>query len=97
MDHISVLYPDVDTPFVDGVDVVQRLLPYHVFQLPREELVMGGKLKGKCKATDQSLLNDIKGSYFYPARDQVLLVLKDGQRRILLCNASDAAMHCKLG
>jgi Conserved region of unknown function on GLTSCR protein len=33
-----VLYPDTETPFVDTLDVVHRLLPYHVFQHPREDL-----------------------------------------------------------
>ena len=64
MDHISVLYPDVDTPFVDGVDVVQRLLPYHVFQLPHQDNAAGAKLKGKGKASDHNSFDDIKG-FFY--------------------------------
>jgi hypothetical protein len=62
VDHISVLYPDVDTPFIDGVDVVQRLLPYHVFQLPRGDFDASRKQKGKSKATDPTLLDHIKGS-----------------------------------
>ncbi|TFK25688.1 hypothetical protein FA15DRAFT_638914 [Coprinopsis marcescibilis] len=48
-DHNAVLNPDVDTPFVDELDVVKRLLPYHVFQQPKEDLqtVLDGKGKGK--------------------------------------------------
>jgi len=67
LDHVSVLYPDVDTPFVDAVDVVHRLLPYHVFQHPKEDLdalVTGGTFKGKGKATNHYLHDEIKGREF---------------------------------
>ncbi|KAF7361837.1 hypothetical protein MVEN_00528200 [Mycena venus] len=47
-DHALVLTPDVETPFSDTVDVVKRLLPYHVFQQPKEDL----DRKGKRKADD---------------------------------------------
>ncbi|KAJ7783245.1 hypothetical protein B0H16DRAFT_1496076 [Mycena metata] len=47
-DHSAVLNPDTDTPFSDATDVVNRLLPYHVFQQPREDL----DRKGKRKADD---------------------------------------------
>ena len=50
-DQAAVLFPDVDTPFKDVADVVRSLLPYHIFQLPRED--MG---KGKKKATEADLL-----------------------------------------
>jgi hypothetical protein len=77
VDHISVLYPDVDTPFVDGVDVMQRLLPYHVFQLPHEDIVTGAKVKGKGKASDHNSLDDIKGFYlFRPAAIKCYLCSK---------------------
>jgi hypothetical protein len=49
LDHIAVLYPDIDTPFTDTVDVVHRLLPYHVFQHPQEDL---DKLRGAQKDND---------------------------------------------
>lgn len=51
-DHISVLFPDVDTPFRDAEDVVDRLLPYHVFQHPREDLLKATKGKGKATETE---------------------------------------------
>ncbi|KAI0699548.1 hypothetical protein BC835DRAFT_537377 [Cytidiella melzeri] len=38
-DHRSVLQPDVETPFADAQDVVRRLLPYHVFLQPKEDMV----------------------------------------------------------
>src|SRR5579863_8564943 len=60
-DHISVLFPDVDTPFRDVEDVVDRLLPYHVFQHPREDLPKAGK--GKRKATEEEILqNELAGA-----------------------------------
>ncbi|KAF9268933.1 hypothetical protein L218DRAFT_984237 [Marasmius fiardii PR-910] len=37
-DHAAVLNPDVDSPFIDSVDVVKRLLPYHIYLNPREDL-----------------------------------------------------------
>ncbi|KAL0956552.1 hypothetical protein HGRIS_002689 [Hohenbuehelia grisea] len=52
-DHAAVLQPDVDTPFTDAADVVKRLLPYHVYQQPQDDLewlLNGGK--GKRKATE---------------------------------------------
>ncbi|KAI9437723.1 hypothetical protein H4582DRAFT_2151288 [Lactarius indigo] len=53
-DHVSVLFPDVNTPFQDVGDVVDRLLPYHVFQHPREDLVKANK--GKRRATETEIL-----------------------------------------
>ena len=71
-DHISVLFPDVETPFQDVEDVVDRLLPYHVFQHPREDLLKtktGGK--GKRKATETEILqSELEGAplFFFPLR-----------------------------
>ncbi|KAI0000361.1 hypothetical protein BJV77DRAFT_973468 [Russula vinacea] len=53
-DHISALFPDADSPFRDIEDVVDRLLPYHVFQHPRDDLLKAGK--GKRKATEAEIL-----------------------------------------
>ncbi|KAI9455321.1 hypothetical protein BJY52DRAFT_1280367 [Lactarius psammicola] len=53
-DHISVLFPDVNTPFQDVEDVVDRLLPYHVFQHPGEDLLKANK--GKRRATETEIL-----------------------------------------
>ncbi|KAJ7251495.1 hypothetical protein B0H12DRAFT_1119231, partial [Mycena haematopus] len=47
-DRASVLTPDTETPFSDTIDVVNRLLPYHIFQQPKEDL----DRKGKRKADD---------------------------------------------
>ena len=64
-DHRSVLSPDVDEPFVDEIDVVKRLLPYHVFQMPREDLdvLLKGdgpysSRKGKRKATEEDIARE---------------------------------------
>ncbi|KAN0128753.1 Glioma tumor suppressor candidate region domain containing protein [Lactarius tabidus] len=53
-DHISVLFPDANTPFQDIGDVVDRLLPYHVFQHPRADLLVANK--GKRRATEAEIL-----------------------------------------
>ena len=53
------LYPDVDSPFQDERDIVNRLLPYHVFQLPRQDPLLN---KGKGKAADyDSLIAALEG------------------------------------
>ena len=63
-DQRAALFPDVDDPFVDEVDVVRRLLPFHVFQQPKEDLdallQCGGhpSRKGKRKATEEELLRE---------------------------------------
>jgi len=57
-----VLNPDVDTPFQDAEDVVKRLLPYHVFQQPKEDLEMVTFGKGKGRAVDYDLKTEIEGA-----------------------------------
>ncbi|KAI0819987.1 hypothetical protein BC628DRAFT_1331428 [Trametes gibbosa] len=64
-DQRAALFPDTETPFVDEVDVVKRLLPYHIFQQPKEDLdavLRSGSVrpsrKGKRKATEEDLLRD---------------------------------------
>lgn len=64
LDQLSALYPDVETPFEDVYDVVNRLLPYHVFQHPKSDpdvLKRGNPVKGKGKALDCDMEIDIKG------------------------------------
>jgi hypothetical protein len=65
-DHAAVLNPDVDSPFIDAVDVVHRLLPYHVFQQPQEDLrtvTERRRAKGKGKAHDV-ILDEIEDTKF---------------------------------
>ncbi|KAI0058088.1 hypothetical protein BV25DRAFT_1313731 [Artomyces pyxidatus] len=50
-DQLAVLFPEVDSPFQDAEDVVNRLLPYHIFQIPKEDLG-----KGKQKVTEEDIL-----------------------------------------
>ncbi|KAH9892494.1 hypothetical protein C8Q73DRAFT_648680 [Cubamyces lactineus] len=64
-DQRAALVPDVETPFVDEVDVVRRLLPYHIFQQPKEDLdtvLQTGSVhpsrKGKRKATEEDMLRE---------------------------------------
>jgi hypothetical protein len=64
-----VLQSDVDTPFVDHGDVVQRLLPYHIYQQPRDDLELLKGRKGKQKATDEDLKVHNEGiAYYLPSR-----------------------------
>ncbi|KAF9566719.1 hypothetical protein CPC08DRAFT_657326 [Agrocybe pediades] len=53
-DQDKVLHPDVDSAFVDESDVINRLLPYHLFQQPKEDLnfIISGKGKGKAASVD---------------------------------------------
>ncbi|KAL1748807.1 hypothetical protein HDZ31DRAFT_29018 [Schizophyllum fasciatum] len=51
-DQQATLKPDVDSPFVDAEDAVRRLLPYHIYQQPREDLEKLISPKGKGKAED---------------------------------------------
>ena len=53
-----VLYPDVDTPFENEFDVVNRLLPYHVYQHPKEDLDRIRHGKGKERATAEDVLRE---------------------------------------
>ena len=64
-DQLSALYPTTDAPFENAVDVVNRLLPYHIFQHPQENLdpAMRGVVdKGKGKTTSHDPANEIEGT-----------------------------------
>jgi hypothetical protein len=56
-DRAAVLHPDVDSPFVDELDVINRLLPYHILQQPKDDLKRSipefgkGKEKADCEGT----------------------------------------------
>lgn len=69
-DHLSVVFPDVDTPFTDTEDVVRRLLPYHVLQQPAkdlQEVIFDPYGKGKARAVHNNEVEnkvDIEGGYF---------------------------------
>ncbi|KAJ2931486.1 hypothetical protein H1R20_g5622, partial [Candolleomyces eurysporus] len=63
-DQAAVLNPDVDTPFQDQLDVVNRLLPYHIFQQPKEDLDSVIYGKGKGKAVDYDLRTEIADTKF---------------------------------
>ena len=49
---MAVLQPDYKTPFRSFQDAVARLLPYHVFEYPDEDM----------KGNDQT--SDLDGKYF---------------------------------
>ncbi|KAJ3575083.1 hypothetical protein NP233_g1328 [Leucocoprinus birnbaumii] len=63
-DQAAVLQPDVDTPFVDQADVVRRLLPYHIYYQPYDDLELLKGSKGKQKATDADLKAEIEETRF---------------------------------
>ena len=44
-DHARCLQPDVKTPFRSARDVVDRLLPYHVWQVPERDLLQAADAK----------------------------------------------------
>lgn len=50
-----MLYPDTETPFADVQDAINRLLPYHVFQIPEEDLEYTGKGKGKASELQRDI------------------------------------------
>ncbi|KAF5370699.1 hypothetical protein D9758_002028 [Tetrapyrgos nigripes] len=52
-DHALVRFPDVETPFTDKYDAINRLLPFHVFLQPHEDLLTSPDRKGKTKALSQ--------------------------------------------
>jgi len=60
-DQSMVLHPDVDSPFVDQLDVIRRLLPYHLFQHPKEDLDAITTGKGKEKAVEQDWREEMRG------------------------------------
>jgi Conserved region of unknown function on GLTSCR protein len=87
-DHISALFPDVDSPFRGIEDVVDRLLPYHVFQHPREDLLKVGK--GKQKATETDILrSELEGAPVLPC-EMLCLCSQYIQKQNLHWSASNA-------
>ncbi|TFK54437.1 hypothetical protein OE88DRAFT_1733096 [Heliocybe sulcata] len=61
-DQLVTLYPEVDEPFVDADDALKRLLPYHIYQQPKEDLDYVAQAtrrsKGKGKAKEESDLRE---------------------------------------
>ncbi|KAF5393442.1 hypothetical protein D9757_000638 [Collybiopsis confluens] len=50
-DHTAILSPDIETPFSDVIEAIDRLLPYHVLLQPMADLTSpSGDRKGKKKA-----------------------------------------------
>ncbi|KAJ7178488.1 hypothetical protein C8R43DRAFT_973504 [Mycena crocata] len=78
LDHAAVLNPDTETPFSDTIDVVNRLLPYHVFHQPKEDL----DRKGKRKAEDEDLRTEIEETKFALECFKRKRILEERFRRI---------------
>jgi hypothetical protein len=58
-DTKATTQPDVETPFSDAADVVKRLLPWHIWQHPAEDisaLAWPTNVKGKKRATEKELI-----------------------------------------
>ena len=92
-DHTAVLHPDVDNPFTSAADAVERLLPYHIYQHPLEDLFAFAhpNRKGKRKATEEDLLREeIKGTLLITS--VISLVHGSSQIRDLHCNAGNARL-----
>ncbi|KAF8633323.1 hypothetical protein AX17_004496 [Amanita inopinata Kibby_2008] len=91
-DHAAVLSPDVDSPFVDYVDVVKRLLPYHVFQQPQEDLAnLVCNKKGKGKATESNLGAEIAETRFALECCKRKEALKTRFKKVLVQSAKRSA------
>ena len=60
-DQELILHPDVDSQFVDETDVIKRLLPYHIFQQPKEDLGSTVSGKAKTKVAEADLKEEIRG------------------------------------
>ncbi|KAH0589058.1 hypothetical protein H2248_004830 [Termitomyces sp. 'cryptogamus'] len=85
-DHALALNPDTDTPFLDTADVLRRLLPYHVFLQPQEDLDMVTRsMKGKGKAKEAELEEEIRETKFalecHKRRDALVKRFRDIQIR----------------
>jgi len=59
-DQELVSHPDVDSQFVDEEDVINRLLPYHIFQQPKEDLGLVILGKGKEKVAEVEWKEEIQ-------------------------------------
>jgi hypothetical protein len=76
-DHALVRFPDVETPFADKLDAINRLLPFHVFLQPQQDLSPFTDLKGKTKARVQEEL-EIEGLRDCLVRfNQILIITRD--------------------
>ncbi|KAG6891478.1 hypothetical protein C0992_006209 [Termitomyces sp. T32_za158] len=85
-DHALVLNPDIDTPFLDTTDVLHKLLPYHVFLQPQEDLdTLTRSMKGKGKATETELEAEFRETKFaiecHKRRDALVKRFRDIQTR----------------
>lgn len=83
-DHAAVLHPDIDSPFSDHVDVVNRLLPYHIFQQPQEDIRTvpeSRSYKGKRKVEYDGIRVEIRETRFALHCHQRLRKLQERFRR----------------
>ncbi|CAO1615061.1 unnamed protein product [Sympodiomycopsis kandeliae] len=88
-DHHAVLYPNYATPFANAQDVVARLLPWHVWQIPQDiialakgmEFVQPGT-KGKQRAIDNGIATQsLKGQAAAAANDDATASQSSARKR----------------
>lgn len=78
LDQSYISRPDVDSPFVDELDAVNRLLPYHVFQQPKADTQAIVSAKGKGKAWSfSSMDNESKADSCFFRRALSIIQLLD--------------------
>ncbi|KAF9475767.1 hypothetical protein BDN70DRAFT_883256 [Pholiota conissans] len=71
-DQKMVSHPDMDSAFVDEADVVQRLLPYHILQQPKEDLIMlASKGKGREIAWQEEIRTTKMALNFFRRREAI--------------------------
>ncbi|KAL5523541.1 hypothetical protein ACEPAG_7714 [Sanghuangporus baumii] len=94
LDQILTQYPDTDTFFQNELDVLQRLLPYHIYQHPRHDLDKMRGSKGKAKASEVQLLREeIQESKFALECHKRYRALEQRMRRARLRPGQSAIPH----
>ncbi|PPQ67255.1 hypothetical protein CVT25_005839 [Psilocybe cyanescens] len=90
-DQANVTHPDVDSPFVDEVDVINRLLPYHMFQQPKDDLETIVSCKGKEKARNLDWMEELHDTKLALKCAQRREAIRDRWRKLRVCSAQRSA------
>jgi len=86
-DQGLISHPDVDSQFVDETDVIKRLLPYHIFHQPKEDLSSTISGRAKANLVEVNLKEEIRGKA--PVLTKFSDLLKRG-----LSLATKSALKC---
>lgn len=87
-DHSAVLNPDFESPFTDYEDVLNRLVPYHVFQQPWQDvqaIIDSCRRKGKTREMDDDAL-ELDG--------ELHISISVAIPRLRLCSDTKFAIDC---